>query len=184
LAALGYDPGPIDGIAGPKTAAAVRAFQRNKDLEVDGIVGEITNKALLLALSQRLCLPLPADQELPDPPLLKNFSGGEFACGCGCGLDVVAPLKIFAQDLRDAFGWPLVISSGARCPAVNQAVGGVSDSCHLSGQAFDGYFPGRMDAAVMTAMAEFALMHGFGVIRYPRQLFCHFQVPPRNTISD
>jgi len=152
------------------------------DLAVDGIVGEFTNKALLLALSERLCLPLPADQELPDQPELKNFSATEFACGCGCGLDVVAPLKVFAQALRDAFGWPLVISSGGRCPTVNRAAGGVPDSYHLTGEAFDCYFPGQMNATVMAQMADFAVGCGFGVISYPKQLFCHFQLAPRNDL--
>jgi N-acetylmuramoyl-L-alanine amidase len=45
---LGYNPGPIDGICGPRTRAAVRAFQRdNPPLEVDGIVGPKTRAKLL-----------------------------------------------------------------------------------------------------------------------------------------
>ena len=36
LAAHGYEPGPIDGIAGPQTRAAVRAYQADAGLEVDG----------------------------------------------------------------------------------------------------------------------------------------------------
>ena len=42
LAKLGYNPGPIDGIFGPKTDTAVRSFQMNKGLVVDGIVGNNT----------------------------------------------------------------------------------------------------------------------------------------------
>ncbi|MDR5659056.1 LysM peptidoglycan-binding domain-containing protein [Serpentinicella sp. ANB-PHB4] len=42
----GFDPGPIDGIFGSKTEAAVRAFQRSKGLVVDGIVGIRTWTAL------------------------------------------------------------------------------------------------------------------------------------------
>lgn len=37
----------IDGIFGPKTDAAVRAFQRNVGLVVDGIVGPLTWRALV-----------------------------------------------------------------------------------------------------------------------------------------
>lgn len=47
LAAKGYDPGAIDGVWGRRTSAAVKAFQRDKGLQVDGIVGPITRKALL-----------------------------------------------------------------------------------------------------------------------------------------
>ena len=36
LAAHGYDPGPIDGIAGPQTEAAVRAYQADAGLDIDG----------------------------------------------------------------------------------------------------------------------------------------------------
>lgn len=50
LAALGYDPGPIDGIRGPRTIAAIRAFQAARGLMVDGIVGPQTRAALNAAL--------------------------------------------------------------------------------------------------------------------------------------
>ncbi|MDQ0232486.1 peptidoglycan-binding domain-containing protein [Metabacillus malikii] len=51
LSCLGYDPGPTDGIFGTKTDAAVRAFQRNKGLTVDGIVGQKTYHYLSFASS-------------------------------------------------------------------------------------------------------------------------------------
>ena len=188
LIALGYDPGQVDGRDGEHTAGAVIAFQQDNNLAADGLVGEATNNALLLALNERIGASLincsgDTGPGQGQPVELKNFSPDEFACSCGCGLDVVAPLKYFAQALRDAFGWPLTISSGARCPTVNQEAGGVPDSCHLSGEAFDAYFAGHMNAAVLAAMADFALAREFGVIRYPNQLFCHFQIPPRNSIQ-
>lgn len=77
---MGYHPGPLDGIAGAQTAAAVGAFQRNQQLTVDGLVGEATNNALVVALTQRIT-----------GPTLKNFGSDEFTCPCGCGLDVVWP---------------------------------------------------------------------------------------------
>ena len=36
------DPGPIDGVFGPRTAAAVRAYQSDRGVSVDGIVGDRT----------------------------------------------------------------------------------------------------------------------------------------------
>ena len=46
LAELGYDPGAADGIFGARTQAAVRAFQQDYGLAVDGIVGDNTLRAL------------------------------------------------------------------------------------------------------------------------------------------
>jgi lysozyme len=42
LIAKGFDPGPVDGIFGPLTQAAVEAYQTDRQLEVDGIVGPQT----------------------------------------------------------------------------------------------------------------------------------------------
>ncbi len=46
LATLGFDPGPADGVYGPRTAAAVGAFQRSKGLRADGVLGPRTWVAL------------------------------------------------------------------------------------------------------------------------------------------
>jgi hypothetical protein len=46
LRAKGFYRGPIDGIAGPMTARAVRAFQRRAGIVVDGIAGPITRRKL------------------------------------------------------------------------------------------------------------------------------------------
>ena len=46
LRAWGHYFGPIDGIAGPMTARAVRSFQRRHGLAVDGIPGPRTRRAM------------------------------------------------------------------------------------------------------------------------------------------
>jgi peptidoglycan hydrolase-like protein with peptidoglycan-binding domain len=42
----------VDGIFGPVTAAAVRAFQQQEGLAVDGIVGPVTWSALIITVQQ------------------------------------------------------------------------------------------------------------------------------------
>lgn len=41
------------------------------------------------------------------------------------------------QKLRDAVGFPIIVNSGFRTKAVNEAVGGVSTSAHCKGLAAD-----------------------------------------------
>ena len=46
LLSAGFNPGPVDGMFGPQTLAAVKSFQQKKAPPVDGIVGPITQAAL------------------------------------------------------------------------------------------------------------------------------------------
>ena len=41
------------------------------------------------------------------------------------------------DDIRQRYGSPIRINSGYRCPELNKAVGGVSNSQHCKGQAAD-----------------------------------------------
>ena len=43
----------------------------------------------------------------------------------------------FLNSLREAWGSAICINSGYRCPELNQAVGGVTTSAHLEGNAVD-----------------------------------------------
>ncbi len=36
LATLGYEPGPVDGVLGPRTSAAIREYQYDHELPIDG----------------------------------------------------------------------------------------------------------------------------------------------------
>lgn len=51
LLSLGFDPGPLDGIMGPKTEAAIIAFQTANNLAVDGVLGPQTAAALGVTIS-------------------------------------------------------------------------------------------------------------------------------------
>lgn len=53
LKTLGFYTGPVDGIAGPQTKRAIRAFQKAQGLVEDGEVGPNTRAALDQELAQR-----------------------------------------------------------------------------------------------------------------------------------
>lgn len=52
-------------------------------------------------------------------------------------LNLAALSSLILEPLRVAYGKPLYINSGYRCMQLNQAVGGVSNSYHLTGCAAD-----------------------------------------------
>ncbi len=53
LSKLGFDPGKIDGVDGPNTQKAVRAFQAHAAIGIDGKVGKQTRTALVSELDTR-----------------------------------------------------------------------------------------------------------------------------------
>ena len=72
--------------------------------------------------------------------LSPHFRASEFACkgrGCCDQTLIDAALVEFLQRIRDHFGKPVTINSGYRCATHNKAVGGVTASRHLQGQAAD-----------------------------------------------
>jgi len=50
LGFLGHDPGGVDGIDGPRTKEALRAFQEAAGIDADGLIGPNSRTALLAAL--------------------------------------------------------------------------------------------------------------------------------------
>ena len=57
------------------------------------------------------------------------------------------------DPLREAWGKPIYVNSGYRSPALNKAVGGVSTSQHLQGQAADITTGNKVDNAKLFQLA-------------------------------
>lgn len=67
LAAHGYAPGPADGLLGPRTVGAIRKYQRDAGLPVDGVAGKELLDHLKFAQPKVHARPDPA----PDPLALE-----------------------------------------------------------------------------------------------------------------
>ena len=153
---LGYDPGELDGIPGPNTERATKAFQKDYGLEADGICGNATDKALRSAVSGMM-LPLEPQPEDEDNwwSKYKNFTRTEFACKCGgqyCDGFPAEPkekLVSLCQKIRDHYGKPVHPVSGLRCERWNKIQRGVATSRHRLGQAFDFWISGESPEAIV-----------------------------------
>lgn len=165
---LGYNPGVVDGDNGPKTTAAIKAFQAAEALVVDGVPGVQTQAALKGAVANDK---FATDQSMPasgQPPNaegpavpgfwadIRYFSReAEFVCQCGgkyCSGFPAEPeekLVRLAERVREHFGQPITVSSGVRCATHNANVGGVANSRHLSGKAVDFRVQGVSGATVL-----------------------------------
>lgn len=105
----GYDLGPsgADGDAGPKTIAALTAFQRTSGLSPDGIAGDLTKRALSIKVGDNNP-PLKAEPDMP--PWLTSAShdlGLHEGVGKANNPKVVALFKDagFAGVKDDATAW-------------------------------------------------------------------------------
>lgn len=65
LVAYGLDPGPIDGRYGDKTEAAVRQFQADALLAVDGVFGPNSRRVLDIRLATRAEIDAPEHERTP-----------------------------------------------------------------------------------------------------------------------
>lgn len=150
LLCLGYDPGPADGIDGPRTQAAVEQFQADfGGIQVDGQAGEETQKALKHAIAYgTLRRESPAIPEKTGSfwAEIRYFSPDEALIRCPCGKcpgDLpTEKLMRLADKIRELAGVPMTPTSTVRCASHNAAVGGVANSRHLMGQAMDFYIRG------------------------------------------
>ena len=88
LAQLGFDPGRIDGIFGPLLDAAVRDFQRNRDLDASGALSKVTLQELSRVRTAHARRSLVTDAR--DTAGFTSTTGEVLICGAGRVLDEVA----------------------------------------------------------------------------------------------
>ena len=70
--------------------------------------------------------------------IVPNFHVDELKCRCGCDAAWISmAFLIKLQELREAVGEPLHVSSCCRCLEHNSNVGGVAQSFHLSTEKRD-----------------------------------------------
>lgn len=154
LAYLGYYKMDVDGNWASGSREACKAFQRDRNITVDGYGGPETDKQLRYAVYNDLERPEPvdggSDALITAGTFWENsefFDREEFRCQCGgkyCNGFPVEPeeeLVRVCNEIRRRLGVPVSIvdsgGSGVRCPRHNAAVGGVGNSNHLYGKAAD-----------------------------------------------
>jgi formylglycine-generating enzyme required for sulfatase activity len=106
---LGYDPGPIDGVMGRKTRAAIEDFQRSNGLSVDGAVTD-TLLEVLKGVQRQIAAVRPASVPRPSSPATpavgifpKTYKPGDTFKDCAdCPKMVVVPAGAF--DMGDLNG--------------------------------------------------------------------------------
>jgi len=67
----------------------------------------------------------------------KYISLSEATCRCGCGLVPQKAMLDKFDEIREAFGAPIIITSSARCEKHNKKIGGSKNSNHCKGLALD-----------------------------------------------
>lgn len=134
LYVAGYDPGPLDGVDGPKTKAAMQKVFEDYGVGEDGLIG------ILAGTIPKRVRPKTFWDEI------EYFDPKEFACPCGrCNGFPAQPDETLVRtenEIRKYLGKPIRNSSGVRCMEHNREVGGVDDSLHLIGKAVDFCCPG------------------------------------------
>ena len=141
-----------DGLAGPKTVAALKAYQKAKGLAQTGRVDDATWDALMLEIPRQEQTETPVPEQGTGDgnitvvsfwPGIVHFKREEMRCKCGgryCNGFPAEPQQLLmelADRARAYFGRPAHVVSGLRCSRWNAIQGGVANSQHMYGEAMD-----------------------------------------------
>lgn len=191
---LGLYLGPIDGIKGLQTTNAIKEFQARNYLKIDGIAGQQTiDKIREIIIDIQTKIGVTADgvaglktidayfrnyNKENWENVIKHFKKSEFTCKCGCGLNnIQLDVVKIADEVREHFGSPAIVTSGTRCEKHNKEVGGVSNSRHLKGKAVDMYVQNVSWYDLLEYLRE---LEQKGKIRYCYHInhsdCCHFDI--------
>lgn len=84
-----------------------------------------------------------------------HFTAAELACKCGCGMLPAQDFMDKVEKLRVTVGFPLPVTSAARCPEHNAKVSSSGkDGPHTTGRAIDlGVFGGKAHSVLAAALS-------------------------------
>ena len=141
-----------DGLAGPKTMAALKLYQEAQGLHQTGRVDDATWDTLMLEIprQEQAKNPVPEQDTGANEttvvsfwPEIVYFKREEMRCKCGgryCNGFPAEPQQLLmelADRAREYFGRPAHVVSGLRCSRWNAIQGGVANSQHMYGEAMD-----------------------------------------------
>ena len=111
-----------------------------------------------------------------------NFTREEFTCRCGCGRNEMRPEFLERlQALRSAYGKPMHITSGYRCPQHPVEAAKVHPGMHSTGLAADIGISGG-EAVALLRLALDAGFRGVGVQQKGNGRFLHVDLRETPTI--
>jgi zinc D-Ala-D-Ala carboxypeptidase len=103
---------------------------------------------------------------------LSFFTDKELACRCGCGLLPPPDFRAKLERLRERFGKPLIVTSGARCAMYNELVSGTGYNGPHTKRACDFGVQGA-DALHLIDLALEQGFTGIGVQQKGKGRFVH-----------
>ena len=184
LCCLGYYNGAINGVFNTQLKSAIRKFQEDYSIGVDGIWGPQTERKIREVIGNPEFEKKKENATVVNNSTtgdafwkgLKYFTRDEFRCPCGkCGGFPVEPnhqLVLEVEAMRKAFGRPIIIvppdghsgGSGVRCASYNATLSGsASNSRHVDGKAADFSAPGVSASTIETYLTK---LKNAGKIRY------------------